>query len=304
MTVLELYNSVAQLGFEDSLEDDARFLFAANRALLQVSALRPATSAYIINHKPLENKITGASFDPIERTEDLCFCAADVRSYYFEADGIGACYIEKYEAHLDQWIVIGVITLSGGRAFKAYKGFIKQDGQPICASVRLRFAGEYIYSVKNVALYRHLYSDSVDDIPAYEPYTRYDISALTDNFLSLATPPIAEADGLTYLNQGYGVENGRVILLPYEVRGVFKVMYNRKPTPIVMGEEEGAESIVVDLDEDLCALLPILIASYVWVDDEPEKANYYLNLYRERAIDIERRVFNATPVPLINKNGW
>ena len=35
MTVSQLYNSVAQLGFEDSLEEDDRFIFAANRALLQ-----------------------------------------------------------------------------------------------------------------------------------------------------------------------------------------------------------------------------------------------------------------------------
>ena len=54
MTVSQLYNSVAQLGFEDSLEEDDRFIFAANRALLQVNAIRPVTSAYVINHKPME----------------------------------------------------------------------------------------------------------------------------------------------------------------------------------------------------------------------------------------------------------
>ena len=57
MTIADLYQSVAHLGFETSLEDEARFVYAANRALLQVNALRPATSIYMINHKPLENKI-------------------------------------------------------------------------------------------------------------------------------------------------------------------------------------------------------------------------------------------------------
>ena len=33
MTVSELYKSVAQLGFEDSLEDDDRFIFAVSRLM-------------------------------------------------------------------------------------------------------------------------------------------------------------------------------------------------------------------------------------------------------------------------------
>ena len=61
---------------------------------------------------------------------------------------------------------------------------------------------------------------------------------------------------------------------------------------------------VIDLDEELCTLLPILIASYVWVEDEPSMAEYYLSLYRERAMDIERRIRNATPVAIKNANGW
>ena len=303
MTVLELYNSVAQLGFEDSLEDESRFLFSANRALLQVSALRPATSACIINHKPLENKVRESTFEPVEKTEDLYFTAEGVKSYYFEADGDGMLYIERY-SEPSGWEVIGTVSLSSKQRFKAYKGFIKEGGEFINAAVRLRFTGEYIYSVKNVAMYKYIYSASTEDVPAYEPFTRYDISTLTEDFLSLATPPIVESEGLSYLNQGYSVENGRVILLPYDAKGLYKVLYNHKPSPIVMSEEEDAATVRIDLDEDLCALLPILVASYVWVDDEPEKANYYLNLYRERAIDIERRIFNAAPVPMKNKNGW
>ena len=44
MKISELYESVAKLGFEDSLEDIPAFFYAANRAVLQVNALRPLTS--------------------------------------------------------------------------------------------------------------------------------------------------------------------------------------------------------------------------------------------------------------------
>ena len=67
MTVAELYKQVAQLGFEVSLEDDDRFYYAANRALLQVNEVRPAISYYLINHKPLKNLLSDSAFSPSKK---------------------------------------------------------------------------------------------------------------------------------------------------------------------------------------------------------------------------------------------
>lgn len=304
MTVSELYNSVAQLGFEDSLEYEQGFLFAANRALLQINSLRPATSAYVINHKPLPNAIKGATFTPTEKTEDLYYEASDVKSYYFEADGIGTVYIELYNANTDAWVKIDMVSLNADKTFTAYKGFIKQDGEFVGGLVRLHFTGEYLYSVRSVAMYQHLYSISAADIPAYEAYTRYDISTLVPDFLSLNAPPIKEEAEYQHLNQDYDVENGRIILLPYHAGGLYKVIYKRKPAPIAPDDIASEDTTVIDLDEELCALLPILVASFIWMDDEPEKAQYYLAIYENRAIDIERRIKSAAPVLIRNSNGW
>lgn len=304
MTVSDLYNSVAQLGFEDSLEDDNRFFYAVNRALLQVNAIRPATSVYVINHKPMENKVRESSFTPIEKTEDLYFEASDVKSYYFEADGNGTVYVEKYDEEAETWVIIGLKNLSASKVFTAQKGFIKEGELFVKGRVRLHFTGDYLYSVRNVAMYEYLYSESVADIPPYEAYTRYDISTLVSDFLSLNSPPIKEEAEYQYLNQGYDVENGRIILLPYEAKGLYKVIYKHKPQSVINNGEAGDDMTVIDLDEELCALLPILVASYIWMDDEPEKAQYYLAMYQERAADIERRIVSATPVPIKNTNGW
>ena len=304
MRVQELYKQVAQLGFEDSLEDDNRFYYAANRALLQVNAIRPAISAYIINHKPMTNLVKESTFSPIERSSDLCFEATDAKAYYFEADGNGMLYIESKNDESGAWEIIGTQKLEANRIFVPHKGFIKKDGAFITGQVRLRFLGEFLYSVRNVAIYRHIYSNSAADIPAYEPYTRYDISTLVSDFLSLNSPPISEDEEYETLNQNYDVEGGKVVLLPYSVEGCFKVLYKRKPQEIDTSRMASANEDVIDLDEELCSLLPILIASYVWVEDEPSMAQYYLALYRERAMEIERRVRNAAPVSFKNTNGW
>lgn len=301
MTVSELYRSVAQLGFEDSLEDDNRFIYAANRALLQVNSIRPVTKAHIINHKPLDNMIKSAGFEPIEKKDDLFYYVDNAKAYYFEADGKGTLCIEKLSADGDWKDAIDPIEFATS-GFQAISGFIKEGDEFVTGQLRLHFTGKYIYSVKCVAAYDGLYSDKESDIPAYEPFVSYDISVLAKDFLSLAKPPIVESNG-ALLNQGYTVENGRIVLFPYEKKGVYKVIYNKRPLVITSVNGAVNDNTEIELDEDLCALLPLLVASYIWVDDDPEKAQYYMNLYRERAADIERRLYNATPIQ-INTNGW
>ena len=302
MTVAELYHSVAQLGFEDSLESDDGFFYAVNRALLQVAMLRPATRVYEIHHRPMENRLKVASFEPVDKTGELCFEATDVRSYYFEADGNGMCYIEHYGS--GAWQRIGMIELTAARCFVSYRGFIKKDGAFVTGRVRLRFVGEYLYCVRRVAMYSQLYSADKADIPAFEPHTRYDVGALVSDFMGLASPPVLGGDSYTRINQGYDVENGRVILLPYDKRGLYKIVYHHRPAVAVNTGEAENDETVLDLDEDLCAGLPMLVAAYVWADDEPEKAEYYLSLWREWASSIASLARNASPVAIENSSGW
>ena len=307
MTISELYKSVLQLGFETSVESADGFYFAVNRALLQVNAVRPSTRSYIINHKPLDNMVKEPTFSPIEKTEDLCFEAEDVKAYYFEADGNGIAYIERFSNESNNWDTknpLNQVTLSKSNGFKAYRGLIRNGTNFVSDRIRIRFTGDYLYSVKNVAMYQHIYSGNPNDVPAYEQFSRYDISVLTDDFLSLAAPPI-QKDVYGYLDKGYDVENGRIVLLPYEAKGLYKVIYKHKPLAVTHKQNPSEDTkTVLDIDEELAALMPLLVASYIWIDDEPEKAQYYANLYRENAIDIERHQRNYIPAEIQSVNGW
>ena len=303
MKVAELYSQVAQLGFEDSLESDDRFYFAANRALLQVSSIRPAISSYMLNHRPLKNLLTAETFSPIECSSELCFNATGAKSYYFEADGNGNVYIEHLNG--DKWDIIGDVSLSSSGIFKAYKGFIKKDGKFLTgSSVRLRFIGNYLYYVKCVAMYEHIYSENTADIPTYGALVPYDLSSLTDDFLSLESPPIKAESDITILNHGYFIDGQSTLLFPCDSKGCFKVLYRRRPRAL---ENTGAaedDIQEIDLDAELCSLLPLLVASYLWIEDEPDMASHYLTLYRERAADIERRIDDLSPVVIKSVNGW
>lgn len=304
MNISELYSQTAQLGFEDSLEDDDRFYYATNRAILQVCKVRPVISRYTINHRPLENCISAASFDPVDVTGELIYTAENVKSYYFEADGNGVLYIEMLNPSTQTWDVIGTVALVSSGVFVPYRGFIKEGGEFVSGQVRLRFLGEYFYSVKCVAMYRYLLSADEEDIPAYEPFTRYDIRALVTDFLALCCPPIKDDENGKVLNQDYELEGDSTILLPFSKRGVYKVLYEHRPTAISYEGEPASDETEIDLDEELCSLLPVLVAAYVWIDDEPTKSEYYMNLYRERVQLIEQHARQNSPVQIRNINGW
>lgn len=305
MTIQALYDSVAQLGFETSLESDERFFYAANRAILQVNRIRPAIATYNLNHFPLDNLIKGNNFEPIcKAEEELVFVAEKAKSYYFECNGNGMAIIEK-SIDGSTWSTIGSVTLSSqNNRFVEYKGFVLDGGNTVNTWVRLRFIGEYLYYVKNVALYNALLSDNAKDIHAYAEYIPYDFAIHTDDFMSFVAPPITDAqrNNAFVLNRDYFVEGESKLLIPASAKGVYTVCYNRKPKEItslgMMNDE------AVDLDEELCAILPNLVASYIWVEDEPEKANYYLSLYREQVAEITAKIKDLKPFVYRNKTGW
>jgi len=305
MKVCELYKEVAQLGFENSLENEIGFYQAANRALLQVAALRPEVKVFVLKHKPLENKIPTVCYEPCDKKEDLIFEAENVKSYYFEADGTGTCYLEKYNEATGNWETKNIISLASDNIniFKSYRGFILVDSAYTDARVRLRFTGEFLYSVKNVAMYADIYSENDSDIPAYAEYTRYDISSLVDDFLSFESPPIKDDATFAKLGKGYDIESGRIILLPNDISGVFRILYRHKPTALNSSKNADENDDDIDIGVEQAALLPTLIASYVWLEDEPEKAQYYYNLYKELAYNLERNTNRSAPIAITN-NGW
>ena len=302
MTISELYKQVAGLGFESSLEDEDIFLNAANRALLQVARIRPATRLCRVNHKPPKN-LLNTSHSPTERSETLIYEANGAKAYYFEADGNGTAYVEFLDG--GAWKIADIVHLSTeGFAFKPYKGFVKDGNDFVKGSVRIRFEGNFTYSVKSVALYASVYSDEAEDIVAFEPFTKYDISNMAKDFLSLAAPPVVEDEKRTVLSGGYDFEDGRILLLPHSKSGVYNVRYHHRPDVIFDDEDLASNSEKrIDLDDDLCHVLPNLVAAYILAEDEPQLAEYYLTLYNQQAAEIRAAALSYSSVPII-LNGW
>lgn len=303
MTVSELYRAVSLLGFEDGLESAAGFCFAANRAIMQVNKIRPRTAEYEIFRHNIKNLVR-SSFIPTIYEKDIIYEAQDAKAFYFEANGHGMAFIERFDGKA--WEILGSREIKTS-AFEPFRGFIQADGAFVSGRVRLRFTahpdGAFVYFIKNAALYGRVYTPNEKDIPAYERYTVYDMATLCGDFLAFCSPPIRE-EGYERLSTGYDIDGASRLVLPYEAQGIYKILYERKPAAIADTGEPESDETQIDLDEELCSLLPNLVASYVWADDEPEKAQYYMSLYRERAAEIAEKEENFAPVKITNVSGW
>ena len=308
MTIKELYDSVAELGFETELESERLngFILAANRAIVQINRIRPATSIYKLNHFPLVNKLSESTYEPVCKDDEaLIFSTDGAKSYFFECNGNGIATIEKSTDFGETWETLAAVELVSEKGqFEKYRGLILDGDKPYLGLVRIKFSGDYIYWVQNVAMYGSPLSADPESVPAFSKYISYDIASLTDDFVSFVCPPITDAqrDKGFILNTDYFVEGASKILIPASIKGVYNVVYNRQNKQLSLNDD--MEETNIDLDSELCCLMPNLVASYIWADDEPTKAEYYLTLYNAQVAEIMAKEKSLKPVVYRNKTGW
>jgi hypothetical protein len=306
MKISELYNAVAKLGFMDSLEDISAFFGAANRAMLQINALRPLTAILEIYHRGCENLAVGATHDIIMHTDSeitIDCTSGSAKAYYFEVNGCGRCNVEVYNSGESRWEIIKEIGFDT-KSFAPKSGFFKdEDGEFVTSPVRLRFIGDYVYQIRNAALWGVLYSGNEEDIPAFTEYVRYDLREIAEGFIELADNPFISS--FTRITDDYIFESGAVLLLPRETARDVKIKYRKRPRMLVYNdhpEDDNAQEI--DLDPELAELMPLLTAVYVLADEGDGKSEYYMQLYRERAAEIEIRKRSRDGASYENVTGW
>ena len=195
MTIKELHNATAALGFEDSLESAEVFYAAANRALYCANRIRPKIS-------------------------ELSLSVSDGQ--------------------------VPTHTVNG-------RGYI------LFSEARTR-----------------------DDFMCYTP-------------TPVLYGAISMCEGRDYIILGDGD-----ILISADIRGDIRICYYRAPRKMKNDDEDAK----IDLDEDICQILPLLVASYVWMEDESEKAAIYKNLFYSEAREIEDFAKRRSASAYVSDAGW
>lgn len=262
VTINELRAEVASLGFENKIEADNIFLTAANRALHTIFTERPVAKTVripISSHAP-------CSLIPIikHRGGDEITIPLSEKYFSFRVSGLGT-----YTFNNGMWSE----SVSFNTEDSLIKGEVKASGATIT------FFGECYFTVYNLAQYKELSGDGTRSAPEYSPYIEIRVDGTADDFLFFL--------GEAYSKDGPikdATLDGGIIRLPRGSYDEIYVTYARRPRRI----KEGSGSEEVDVLAECAHLLPLLTAAYLWLEDSPEIAEYYMKLYQNEMGMIRR----------------
>ncbi len=262
MTLNNLHDEVCALAFEDGITIDKSFIASANRALMTIFTERPVAKTvrlYTKEQKPLIYKDTIIHRGGIEQTLKLCG-----RSYIFRVSGKGRFTISDGIAKTER-------SFDGDGI--VFRGFIRS------ADATLTLSGEYTYTVYGFTCYGELYSEKESDIREYTQSSSYDINQLFGDFHSFLELPKTKDGTVT----DAVMQNG-ILMLPFGKYDEVYLTYARMPRRISADEPDSE----IDISGECRPLLPLLTTAYLWLDDDAEKAQYYMSLYKSDMSFIRR----------------
>ena len=264
MTTKQLYNDVLCMGFDRRCTDgeadfEKVFESAVNRAQETLAALFPLYCERVLYLYEKESCLSVASYHlrPYRIREFECEGA---RAYSFTARGRGTVTVYR------DGVTHARHTINSPLYETRFTGEWEKESR---VTVRMQTDAD---SLTLHDLFVHGEKETVLQRQGKEIVCPLD--ALTEGALSLDTPP-KNAEGRE-LSEGkdYRVENGNLYLGAH-VEGQLKLTITRAPRRF------DAASDAPDVRKEAEGLLPLLVASYVWLDDDREKALFYLSMYRE-----------------------
>ena len=276
MTLNELKEQVIGLGFETDIEDGQMFFNSVFRAVQKMYTDRGVETELKLLHSPQK---------PLYHIKYIRYTPGGNVRYglfgeglYFKTLGTGRYTLTGEGSSVSE-------EFSGEREHR-----IIVDGYS-----EIIFEGEFEYSIWNLALYPAKVSDNPEDIIPPTESVEYRMEDYCDDFLGFSDLA-RDGNGLPIKGASLVFSTAKIPVL-YE--GEVRIKYRRCPKSI---------------DTDINAELPIpngwehllaeLCASYIWLDDDPEKAQYYLALYNNGMNTLKYLTKDRADTPKIDVLRW
>lgn len=230
--------------------------YAANEGLQRLlTAGKFLTKSISLNHMPAKNLVP----------EQKAVALTDARNVTFTADGAKSFYF-KYSGDGTVTIVTDSVTTTGElKSFGKYSEFRGNLENDTNGKVTFTFTSDYPATVKDIALY-DTYFPTDETVPEYGRYVKYDLKSLADDFYNLYDNSICYENSGQYLNTtDYYRESDHLLILPSNKAGMYTIWYHAYPTQIT---EETTDDFVLAIDPDVAVLLPLYMASQLYMDDD------------------------------------
>ena len=254
MTIKELIRAVTALGFTEELESKDAFLHSLERALDVLFCDRVAlrTVRYV---RP---------------SPTLCM---HIESYGHEC-GESEAYKLPGKAYSFTTHGRGNYTVyTGGKLERvSFSGTTHHRRLVEGDYVTLVFYGENAFLVEDIAVYSNKLSDNPGDVPLFSELTTLNLRREFSDFYSLWGPVRTDTGKELFLEC-----TDDKITLPGPAPVAINVTY-RRCAPSIKNLSEESE---LDLPKGCEGLLPFLCAALYFLDDEPERAQYYMAIYKD-----------------------
>ena len=277
MTLNELKNDVASLGFESFIEDDACFIASANRALSLIYVDRPVSATAAI---PIRGPRATLAHEFIEhRSGESITISFSGKAISFRALGTGTCVVRDSTGAAE--IILGTDN-------QLVKKFVYGN-----ASVT--FMGDYYFTVSNFAVFDDTISNRITDIPEYAPFREIRPEDYCEDFRAFSSQPHDKNGNVI---DKVKLADGKIIV-PHDYCAELYLTYYKSAKPLNSARPDDP----IEITEECMPLLPLLTASFMWLDDDAAKAQNYMSLYRDIMANLKRYSTNKIDTAY-RVNGW
>lgn len=272
MKLSDLRQAVVELNDGENIDRDSALITATNLALGHIARIIPAEgSVTITQDKPLAG-VAGAV-----DTDHATFTVSGASGIVFRTRGSGA--LNNGATTIRTW--------TGYTDIKTVRVFINP-----AADMTLSFK-DVVGGVWDFAVFPYISSEAA--IPEYGEYVAYDLKARREDFISpLRHPMTRQGDPVSgcFYQQTH-------LYVPSCLVGDIVVRYKRKQNIVTHTALSNDDE--VDIDAGIEDILPLLVSYYIWLEDEPSKAEGFLRLFNtyvalaksESRSDGNRRVYSV-----------
>ena len=288
----------------------------ANAALRDLAAhASPLVRKLSLSLNPVANMLGDGdkAFAAVQSSgSDIVYSASHPKAYYFEVDG--ACQVIIQEALANSVVTRhNEINHEACTGFVSYRGLIEDELQFDGSVTQLRFVGNTLYNIRNVAFYAAKFR-AAGDVPAFTRYNRYDLKELTAaregyKFMHLAPNSVVRLDTDYSRSDSFYWEGGSTLVFDHYAAGQYDIFYHAYPTEIVApdamkGINGTDEAFVPELSSEALDLVPLYMASRLFGDDNPAMASQYLNEYMVRRSELSARNTQLGTNEIQCESGW
>ena len=279
MTYKELTAEVAALGFESEIENRSALIFCANRALRSIAALSPTFKRITFFQRVISpiSVIEEVNYTPLQEI------TIPLQGAAFSLKFSGAGTITLKERHR-----ITPFTLNS--PYTQMRRYLPgREGELI-------LSGQTTFKLMDIACFEFANGLSEADIPIIQPFHAYSLPSLAEDFYSFSGLPTNENGDLI---QGAYFRDD-MLYIPSDYEGEIHLTYRRIPDEILAD----APNAPIDLSPALTHLLPLLTASYLWLDDDSAKAQFYMQMYMEGMRDVRMSRQSVAEAQITDTHHW